>query len=149
MCSVFTTVPVWTRTRDDSYALVYEMCGSDDCNAWIKTSPDGRTWDASLGQRIPHQLGAPYILSLTDGTMLVTSNTHRLSASRDGGRTWSLSSPSPWGSLKSDLNLWPALIQTKPDEIAFFTSAGRRKSAAKEGNSIQVKFGVLSPREGY
>jgi len=137
-------MPVWTRMTNGSWVLVYELCGTDGCNGWVKTPADGRTWSSALGQRLPAETGAPYVLSLSDGRLVVTSNTHEMLISRDFGQNWYLDDRNPWGPLSTDDNLWPAIIQTASNEIAVVTSAGRAP-AFNNGHNIQIKFGTFSP----
>jgi hypothetical protein len=136
-------MPIWTQTTDGSYILAYELCGTDSCNAWVKTSSDGETWGDELGQRVPEQLGAPYVIALSDGRLMLTSNTHKISVSRDGGSTWYVEAQSPWGPLDYYYNLWPAIIQTGASEVGVITSVGR-VPLFNNGHSIQIKFGTFA-----
>lgn len=138
-------MPVWTKMNDGRYMVVYETCGTYNCNAFYKISNDGTTWPSGIGTLIPYQTGAPFVLSLADGRLVVTSNTHEISISRDYGTNWYLNDTNAWGSLASNDNLWPALYQTGPNEVAAVTSAGRSAPGLhNEGHNIQVKFGTFS-----
>src|SRR5699024_4606274 len=67
-------MPVWTQMKNGEYIVVYEVCGPEKCNIYYKVSADGIHWPVGLGNRIPDQNGAPYILSLSDSSLVVTSN---------------------------------------------------------------------------
>lgn len=133
-------MPIWTKMANGSYLLVYELCGSDSCNAWQKTSTDGVTWDTAMGQRIAYQAGAPYVLALSDGRLVATSNTQEISISRDNGATWYLNDTNAWASFNAANNYWPALVQTGPNEIGSVTSIGRTGG----GHNIQIKFATFN-----
>jgi hypothetical protein len=137
-------MPVFDQMDNGSWVMVYELCGTDACNAYVKTSSSATTWPVGMGTRIPFQTGAPYVLSLSDGRLVATSNTHEISISRDYGATWFLNDTNPFGPLATDDNLWPALVQTGPGEIGVVTSAGR-PPAFNTGHNIQIKFGTFSP----
>lgn len=138
-------MPVFTPMANDEWALVYELCGTDDCNAWIKTTDDLFDWGTGLGTRLVNQFSAPYIISLDDGRLVVTSNTHEISISRDFGETFYLDDTQPFEHLHVDGNLWPALAQTGSDEIAVVVSAGRPAGFPAPGHNIQISFGTYSP----
>jgi hypothetical protein len=55
----------------------------------IRTSDDGINWPVGLGQPVPDQKGGPYIFSLKNGNLLVTSNSGNISVSDDYGSHWS------------------------------------------------------------
>lgn len=129
-------MPVWTRMKNGKYIAVYEVCGPEGCNVYYKTSDDGVTWPVGLGTIIPNQLGGPYILSLTDGRLLLTSNSSNVSISPDYGASWRKVAPA-W-----ERTLWPALYQTGSDEICAVNSVFRNGG----GNNIQVRFGKIGER---
>jgi len=119
------------------------LCGTDACNAYVKTASSLTSFYTGMGSRIPFQTGAPYVLSLTDGRLVVTSNTHEISISRDYGASFFLNDTNPWGPLATDDNLWPAIVQTASGEIGVVTSAGRTP-AFNAGHNIRIKFGTFS-----
>jgi hypothetical protein len=137
-------MPVWTRMSDGRWLLVFEVCGTDNCNAHYKISTDGLSWPVGLGATIPFQTGAPYVLELTDGRLVVTSNTHEISVSRDYGSSWYQNDGNAWGSLTDADDLWPALIQTGSNEIGAVTSVGRPPLHSTGGHNIQIKFGSFA-----
>lgn len=68
-------MPVITKLGNGTYALIYEMCGSADCNVYLKTSANGSSWGTAsdFGTRIESTEGrnlkaAPYIAWANDGT---------------------------------------------------------------------------------
>jgi len=127
-------MPVWTKMKNGKYMVVYEICGPEKCNIYSKTSNDGISWPVGLGTIIPDQLGGPYILSLSDGRLVVTSNQSNISISEDYGQSWHKTNPA-W-----DNTLWPALYQTGKDEIGAVNSLRRSEG----GHSIQIRFGKIS-----
>jgi hypothetical protein len=138
-------MPVWTRMKNGRYIVVYEVCGPKDCNIYNKTSDDGITWPVGLGQPIAGQTGAPYILSLSDGRLLVTSNRENISISDDNGVSWELTKTEhPWPQKKSyakdwTQTIWSALYQMGPDEIGMITSVKRDSG----GHGVRLRFGKV------
>ena len=124
-------MPVWTKMKNDKYIVVYEVCGLENCNVYYKTSDDGINWPVGLGQPLPDQKGGPYILSLKNGSLLVTSNSGNISVSDDYGSHWS-KTESAWPQT-----LWGNLYQTGENEIGAINSSRREEG----GNNIQIKFG--------
>lgn len=124
---------VWTKMKNGKYIMVYEVCGPQECNVYYKTSDDGAEWPVGLGTIIPDQLGGPYILSLSDGRLVLTSNSSNISISSDYGKSWQ-KVESAW-----ERTLWPALYQTGKNEIAAMNSVPREEG----GNNIQIRFGEL------
>jgi hypothetical protein len=128
-------MPVMTKMANGQYRVVYEVCGTNNCNIFTKTSSDGSTWASGIGTQIPNQQGGPYIISLTDGRLIVTSNANVLSFSDNYGSTWYTNNTMPFGN-----NLWASLYQTDPNEIALIDSVSR----AGGGHNIQVRFANLN-----
>ncbi len=126
-------MPVWTKMKNGQFIVVFEVCGPEKCNVYYKTSPDGTTWPVGLGTQIPDQLGGPYILSLTDGRLVITSNRSNISISTDYGLTWQKTTAA-WPS-----SLWASLYQTGPDEIVALNSVPRPSG----GHNVQLKFGTV------
>ncbi|MEH6308959.1 hypothetical protein RYH73_25135 [Olivibacter sp. CPCC 100613] len=127
-------MPVWTKMRNGSYLLVYEICGPQKCNVFYKVSKDGVNWPNGFGNEIADQLGGPYVLSLHDGRLLVTSNSSKMSLSTDYGETWMGVEPA-WAQT-----LWPSLYQFNADEVVAVNSVARSVG----GHNIQLKFGKLT-----
>jgi hypothetical protein len=122
---------VWTKMKNDKFIVVYEICGPESCNIFCKTSDDGISWPTGLGNQIADQLGGPYVLSLKNGALVVTSNKSNISVSTDYGATWKTINPA-WPKT-----LWPAVYQTGDNEIGVVNSAQRPEG----GNNIQIRFG--------
>lgn len=76
----------------------------------------------------------PYLLSLTDGRILLTSNANVLSISNDYGNSWYTNDTTAFGN-----SFWSAMYQTASNEIAFVDSVNRTGG----GHNVQVKFGTL------
>ncbi|MES2829797.1 MAG: sialidase family protein [Bacteroidota bacterium] len=139
-------MPVFTRMKNGEYILVYEICGSEACTVYYKTSPDGLQWPAGLGNYLlGFQIGGPFVLSLSDGRLVVTSNTGYISFSPDYGKTWN-NTAVPWKqavlySVDWTQTIWSSLYQFGPNEIAIATSIKRPGG----GHNIQLRFGKVSP----
>ncbi|WP_431210189.1 sialidase family protein [Puia sp. P3] len=127
-------MPVWTRTKEGNYITVYEICGPEKCNVYYKTSPDGINWPVGPGAMIPDQTGGPFIVSLRDGRLVVTSNKNNISVSDDLGKSWKTLA-SPYQQM-----LWGSLYQSKSGKILSVNSAKRTTG----GNNIQLATGVIT-----
>jgi len=126
-------MPVWTRMVNGQYISVYEICGPEKCNVYYKISSDGVEWPVGLGTPIPDQLGGPFVLGLTDGRLVVTSNSNHFSISDDLGKTWR-TVVSPWQQM-----LWGSLYQAGGGRIISVNSARRPEG----GNNIQLAVGEM------
>lgn len=127
-------MPVWTQMKDGRYIVVFEVCATQGCNVFYKISEDGITWSNGIGIQIPDQLGGPYILSLSDGRLIVTSNKSNISLSNDFGKSWH-KIEAAW-----PRTLWPSLYQTGKNEVAAMNSVFRKSG----GNNIQIRFGKIN-----
>ncbi len=125
------------RMADGRYILVYEVVGTGLSDVHYKISNDGINWPSGLGTNIPCQHCGPFVASVRDGRLFVTSCENQISYSDDLGATWQKIDPPAW-----DLgwnNTWPALYQTKPEEIgAMITWSG-----------VHIRFGTLLPRPDW
>lgn len=126
---------VWTKMNNGQYMLTYEVCGTAGCDIYYKISDDGIEWPEGLGDPIPKQNGAPYVLSLRDGRLLVTGNSSKLSISNDFGATWYTNDQVLWPGGFPDY-YWASLYQTGESEIAAMTSTVRTAG----GHSVKIKF---------
>ena len=128
-------MPVVTRMRDGRYMEVSEIVGIDNAAVFCKISPDGTHWPPGLGAPIALQHAGPWVVSLTDGQLLVTSCSNQISTSEDYERTWSWSHPPAW-----DIGFaltFPAIYQTGSQEIAVMNTHG----------GVQIRFGTFLPRK--
>ncbi|MFB5673414.1 family 16 glycoside hydrolase [Paenibacillus terreus] len=131
-------MPVWTKMNNGKYILTYEVCGPQNCDIYYKISDDGVTWSSGIGNPIPDQSGAPYVLSLSDGRLALTSNNSKLSFSNDYGATWYTNDQALWPGGFPDY-YWASLYQTGTNEIAAMTSAVRSEG----GHNVKIKFLTL------
>jgi hypothetical protein len=127
-------MPVWTKMKNGEYIVVYEICGPEKCNIYYKKSKDGVTWPAGLGAPIPDQLGGPYVLSLPNGNLLVTSNSSNISLSKDYGLHWQTINAA------FSRSLWPAMYAFGDNEVGVVSAQKREEG----GNSVHLKFGKYS-----
>jgi hypothetical protein len=134
-------MPVITKMANGQYLVVFEVVGSHSAGIFCKTSGDGKTWNAGIGNAIPGQAGGPYVISLTDGRIIVTSNTGNVSLSDNYGGTWHLNSTPAWGDGTINKYWWLSVYQTAPQEIGVVASVPR----ATGGTDVRIKFGTLSP----
>jgi hypothetical protein len=136
-------MPVWTKMKNGDFIVVYEICGPERCGVYFKTSKDGYNWPVGLGNLIPEQTGGPYILSINDGTLVVTSNKGNISISQDYGRSWHLTER-PWQHFDDfskdwTQTVWFSLYQFNKKEVIAMTSVKRKHG----GHNIQVRFGKI------
>lgn len=122
---------VWDRMKDGRYIVVFEVCATHGGNVYYKISSDGFTWEPGIGKAIVGQYAGPYILSLSDGGLLVTSNSGNLSYSNDFGENWSLMEKAAF-----PYHLWSSVYQTGEREIAVLNSMHRKEG----GHNIQIRF---------
>ncbi len=125
-------MPVMARRPDGGFLMVLETCGEDpQCPVSYKTSPDGRTWPEGLGTPMADQRCGPHVMTTRSGTMFVTSCFNEVSASEDGGNTWTTVKPPAWplGFRHS----WPAVVEFGPNEIGVVNVVD---------GSVQIRFGA-------
>ncbi len=128
-------MPVMTRMGDGRFMLVFEICGlGPNCDVSYQISSNGTTWPSGLGTGIRWQRCGPYVLSTTDGRLVITSCQNEVSYSNDYGATWLKNDPAAWpiGFSYS----WPAIYQTGANEIGVMN--------VTSGGAIQIKFGTLA-----
>ena len=126
-------MPVVTRMRGGRYVEVSEIVGRGNADVCVKTSPDGVFWPEGLGDVIPSQHAGPWVTSLSDGRLVVSSCSNEISTSDDYGRTWRLTSPPAW-----DIGFalsFPAIYQTGPREIAVMNTH----------RGVNIRFGAYVP----
>lgn len=121
------------RMANGQYILVYEVVGLGNADVYRKTSPDGVTWPEGLGNHIPCHHCGPFITSLPDGRLLVTSCENQVSFSEDFGETWQKIDPPAW-----DLGFnwsWPAVYGVRTNEVGVMVAWG----------GVKLRFGAVSP----
>nr|AYQ75607.1 exo-alpha-sialidase [Cohnella candidum] len=124
-------MPVWTQMNNGRYILTFEVCGTDNCNIHYKVSEDAVDWNSGVGTLIPDQLGGPFITSMTDGTLVVVSNSSHLSVSKDYGQTWQTASKDPWPT-----SLWTSVYTFGKNKIGVMNSVERSGG----GHDIRIYF---------
>lgn len=135
-------MPVWTRMKNGQYILVYEICGTENCNIYYKISADGIKWEPGFGKSVLGN-GGPFVVSLDNGQLILTSNTGEFLISDDYGKNWYYTS-SPWKypvrySVDWTQTIWSAIYQFGPDQIGAITSVKRGAG----GHNIQLRYGKL------
>lgn len=138
-------MPVCTQMKNNKFMVVYEVCGTQACNIYQKISSDGVHWKAGIGTAIPDQTGAPFILAMSDGCLVVTSNRGNISLSRDYGQNWNIFER-PWRFRKTyeqdwKQALWPSLYQFGPDRLGVIAALGRPED--KKGHEVNIRFGLI------
>ncbi len=133
-------MPVWTRLRGGGYLVAYEVCGPESdgfggCRVAAKTSPDGVTWARGLGAPVPEHLGAPYVVALPDGRLVLSSNAGHVSVSGDEGRGWARVEDA-WPQ-----SLWTSLALAPDGRVVAANSEDRPVG----GHRIAIRFGRLAP----
>jgi hypothetical protein len=107
-------MPVVIRMKNGQYLLLFELGDNDNFYVHYKRSSDGITWTSDLGTRIStSQQGGPGAVSMSNGRVIVTSNTRAVSYSNDYGKTWQSNDPA-----FTDSAYWPALYEIGPGLIA-------------------------------
>ena len=124
-------MPVVTRMTNGRYIAVYEVIGDNNGQVHKKVSPDGVTWPAGLGTSVPDQHAGPWVASLHDGRLVVTSCDNQLSYSDDFGATWHLTDPA-WD-LGGVLD-WPAIYEVLPGQLASMVTF----------QGVQLRWGQIS-----
>lgn len=132
-------MPVWTRMKNGKYVVVHENCGPQDCGIHSKTSDDGLHWATGGGSPVPSQRAAPYLLSLEDGRLILTSNNHHVSMSDNFGKSWFLVDSAFEG--RPDMAFFSSIYQVSPNEIMLMTGLQRPQG----GRRIAIRFGTLGP----
>jgi hypothetical protein len=123
-----------TRMGNGEYLLVYEIVNLGRADVYCKTSPDGTTWSDGLGTRIPGHHCGPFVTSLSNGLVLITSCENEVSYSEDYGRTWQRIEPPAWE--LGFAHTWPAVYQTRSNEVAVMVVT----------NGVRIRFGTLQAR---
>jgi hypothetical protein len=130
-------MPVWTRMKNGKFIVVYEACGPLQCMIHSKISDDGIQWKPGIGTPIPAQHGAPYILCLADGRLVLTANNHQVAVSANNGDSWSqVSVAFPGGPGEA---FFSSIYQTCPDCILLMTGQERPQG----GRRITIRFGTI------
>jgi hypothetical protein len=102
-------MPGFTQMKNGKFILVFEVCGTRDCDVFYKISEDGITWPEGLGISIPKQRSGPFVTSLSDGLVVVSSGgTNVISISPNFGKTWFENIPP---AFFGETNTWPGIYQ--------------------------------------
>ncbi len=116
-------MPGVVAMTNGKYFMVYEVCGTRGCAVYGKTSGDGVKWPSGIGANIPGHVCGPFVMSLADGRLAVTScrvsdndYTTPVSYSSDFGLSWSPNTPAFTDA--GQFGNWPALYQTGSGEVA-------------------------------
>jgi len=114
-------MPGVAQLVNGSVILVFEVCGTDNCNIHFKLSDDGINWPTGLGTMIANQVSGPYVQVSTSGRIFVTSAcTNVVSISDDNGNSWYTNSANPYSQYCSNGNYpytWPAIYNLGSDQI--------------------------------
>lgn len=128
-------MPVVTRMQDGRFIAVFEVVGIGDADIFMKISPDGTKWPTGLGTAIPGHHAGPWVVSLDDGTLLLTSCSNTLSRSTDHGASWHAYGPPPFEIGPGKKFTWPAIYPTGPGRLAAIVS----------WRGVRVRLGTLGP----
>ena len=131
-------MPVWTKLNNGQYMVVFEVCGTQNCMVSYKFSADGQQWPSGLGAQIPNERGGPYLVALSSGRLVLSSNFGQVSYSDDNGLTWKVIVPPPFSGVP-DADVWSSVYETGANELAVMSSVHRTA-----GHKVQLRFGVLS-----
>ena len=126
-------MPVVSRMKNGKFIEVSEVVGENNADVYAKISNDGWHWPSGLGTKIPLQHAGPWVMSLADGRVIVTSCSNEYSLSSDYGNTWvRIDSPYNCGFVWT----WPALYQIGPSTVGGMVTHGE----------IQLRYGTLNPQ---
>ena len=128
-------MPVWLRMKNGKYFVVYEVGGPKKYPIYSKTSDDGIHWNPGLGKEVPILRGAPFVLGLPDGRLILTSNNHRVAISNDFGATWKEADDAFPGVPEEAL--FSSIYETESNRIVLMTGRARPQG----GRSIAIRFG--------
>ena len=126
-------MPVVTQMKNGAFIEVSEIVGQGNADVYAKVSADGIHWPQGLGFPLPGQNAGPWVTSLSDGRVTVSSCSNQISVSSDYGQTWQTANPPAW-----DIGFhlcWPCLYQTGPQEIAAMMTHG----------GVNIRFGEIKP----
>jgi len=130
-------MPVWTRMKNGKYIVVYEVGGPKNFPIYSKVSDDGIHWEPGSGNPVPIEQGAPYLVGLSDGRLVLTSNNHRIGMSNDFGVTWkSVDDAFPGG---PDEAFFSSIYQIDSDHLALMTGQLRPQG----GRRLAIRIGTL------
>lgn len=133
-------MPVWTRMKNGQFIVVYEVCGPQACMIHSKISSDGMRWGPGLGTPIPLERGAPYLLCLADGHLVLTANNHHVAMSNDNGESWDAVNDAFPGGPKAAF--FSSIYEIRPDHILLMTGQERPQG----GRRIAIRDGEIVPR---
>lgn len=133
-------MPGFARMANGQYILVFEVCGTDNCNVHYKFSSDGTTWPDGLGTALPNQVSGPYVTVLSSGRVLVSSAcTNQISISDNNGVDWYQNDPPAWSNPGCGANAsgatWPAIYQTG------YNQGSEAGVLVQIDNAVKIKFG--------
>jgi BNR repeat-like domain len=134
-------MPVWTKMNNGRYIVVYEVGGPKDYPIYRKTSADGVKWEPGLGEPIAFgrliPRGAPYVISLPDGRLVLTSNDHKVEISNDFGKSWLAQNDAFPGSAEKAF--FSSTYQVDSQHITLMTGLARSQG----GRSIAIRIGAV------
>lgn len=132
-------MPISSKLKNGQYTVAFEVCGTYNCNIFVKNAKDGKTWESGIGTQVPVQSGGPYVTALKDGSLILTSNSNEVSLSLDNGASWELNPIAPWNGTFPQY-LWASLYQTGTDEIASVNATPREQG----GHRVEIRFGKIT-----
>ncbi len=125
------------RMANGQYILVYEVVNLGNADVHSKISDDGVSWPAGIGTRIPCQHCGPFVMSLPNGVLLISSCQNEISFSEDFGQSWQKMDPPAWPG--GFVFTWPAIYFIRTNEVGVMATT----------NGVKLKFGTLSPRPAW
>lgn len=132
-------MPVFLRMKDGRYIVVFEVVNLvltmlESASIYYKISDDGIHWEAGIGTQIPEQSGGPYIEELNNGWLLVSSQSGKISISKDVGKTWEVLKLLPFPS-----HTWSSIYTLDENRFAFVNGCKREIG----GNNVQICIGTI------
>jgi hypothetical protein len=130
-------MPVIDQMTNGQYIIVFENVNLPNSEIHYKTSGDARTWASGLGTRIPEQGCGPFVRSLSDGRLIVSSCYNNFSYSNDYGQTWLKNIPAPYPGYGEN---WVSLYQTSTNEVAVMNGGN---------GGVLIRFATLAAKKTW
>ncbi len=102
-----------------------------------KVSADGIRWRHGIGEPLPEERGAPYLLRLADGHLILTANNHHVVMSSDNGATWYDLDDAFAGGPKNAF--FSSIYEFDPGHILLMTGQERPQG----GRRIAIRVGAV------
>lgn len=118
-------------------AMFYELCGTDNCYGHVTYSTDGIHW-SGLGPRVPQTFQAIQSLLMSNGLILISSNSRDMVISPDYTNSWM--DPQIYS---GSYGQWPGLYEIGPNQFVVVTTGAGPNGEA----GVYLKFATIDPSQ--